>query len=87
MPSTRPQRTRKVDESASGPVTSFEEMLRLKGISGYVVGDMVEAKHRVGGWHFCTIVGKMEGTDGPGAAPGLPAHTRPHWSHFSERGW
>jgi len=53
-----------MDESASGPVTSFEEMLRLKGVSGYVVGDVVEAKHRVGGWHFCTIVGKTEGADG-----------------------
>ena len=29
-----------------------------------VVGDMVEAKHYRGGWHYCTIVGKVESQDG-----------------------
>jgi len=61
---TRPQRTTQHAATASGPLTSFEEMLRLKNQSGYVVGDMVEAKHCRGGWHYCTIVGKTEGNDG-----------------------
>lgn len=42
--------------------TSFDEMIKLKNASGYVVGQLVEGKHYRGGWHNCQIL-EIKGID------------------------
>ena len=48
-------RTKRVGDGEPVEVTSFDEMMKLKKDAGYVVAQLVEGKHRSGGWHNCQI--------------------------------